>query len=82
MSPKPSATGRPRKRLALALAACCIGPMLAIVVLTSVLGVALGPSIAVTLGITAAAICVTVMALRHRGGEHAHVGPDKGTSGY
>ncbi len=78
MSPRPSTAGRPSQRLALvALAACCIGPMLAIIVLTSVLGVALGPSVAAVLGITAAAICVTVMVLRHRG--HAHGGPDSET---
>ncbi len=62
-----------RERLMLlALAACCIGPMLGIVVLTSVLGVALGPAVAVSVGLVAAGVCVAVMVQRHRGG----AGPD------
>jgi len=51
-----------------ALAVCCVVPMLAIVVLTSVIGVALGPAVAVSLGLVAAGVCVAVMVQRHRGG--------------
>jgi len=40
--------------------------MLLIVALTGVLGVALGPAAAVTLGLVAAVLCVTVMAQHHR----------------
>jgi hypothetical protein len=54
-----------RKVLA-ALAACCVGPMLLIIVLTSVLGVAIGPAAAVTLGAVAASVCVAVMVQHHR----------------
>lgn len=54
-----------RKVLA-ALAACCVGPMLLIIVLTSVLGVAIGPAAAVTLGAVAAGVCVAVMVQHHR----------------
>lgn len=54
-----------RKFLA-ALALCCAGPMLLIVVLTSALGVALGLAAAVTLGLVAAGFCVAVMARHHR----------------
>lgn len=54
-----------RKVLA-ALAACCVGPMLLIIVLTSVLGVALGPAAAITLGAVAAGVCVAVMIQHHR----------------
>lgn len=65
----------PRDRvMLLALAACCIGPMLGIVVLTSVLGVALGPAVAVSVGLVAAGVCVAVMVQRHRGGTHDHGG--------
>jgi hypothetical protein len=61
----------PRDRVVLlALAACCIGPMLGIVVLTSVLGVALGPAVAVSIGLVAAGVCVAVMVQRHRSGTH------------
>lgn len=49
----------------LALAACCAGPMLAIVVLTSVLGMAIGPAGALTLGVIAALACVALMVQRH-----------------
>lgn len=54
-----------RKVLA-ALAACCVGPMLLIVVLTSTLGIAVGSAAAITLGVVAAGLCVVVMAQRHR----------------
>jgi len=50
------------RKLLVALAACCAGPMLLIVVLTSALGVALGPAAAITLGLVAAGICVAMMA--------------------
>ena len=53
-----------------ALAVCCAVPMLAIIVLTSVIGVALGPAVAVSLGLVAAGVCVAVMVQRHRGGAH------------
>lgn len=49
-----------------ALALCCAGPMLLIVVLTSALGVALGPAAAIALGLVAAGFCVAVMARHHR----------------
>lgn len=54
-----------RKVLA-ALAVCCVGPMLLIIVLTSVLGVAIGPAAAITIGIVAAGLCVAVMIQHHR----------------
>ena len=54
-----------RKVLA-ALAACCVGPMLLIIVLTSVLGVAIGPAAAISLGAVAAGVCVAVMVQHHR----------------
>jgi hypothetical protein len=53
--------------LLVALAICCAGPMVLIVVLTSVAGVALGPAAAVSLGLVAAGVCVAVMVQRHRG---------------
>ena len=56
--------------LLIALAICCAGPMVLIVVLTSVAGVALGPAAALSLGIVAAGVCVAVMVQRHRGHEH------------
>lgn len=66
----PNATdGAPSERkLLIALAVCCAGPMLAIVVLTSVIGVALGPAVAVSLGLVAAGMCVAVMIQHHRKG--------------
>jgi len=54
------------RKLLAALAVCCVGPMLLIVVLTSVLGVALGPAAAITLGLVAAGVCVAVMAQHHQ----------------
>lgn len=54
-----------RKVLA-ALAACCVGPMVVIILVTSALGVAIGPAAAITLGIVAAGLCVAVMVQRHR----------------
>lgn len=54
------------RKVLVALAACCVGPMLLLVVLTSVLSVAVGPAAAVTLGVVAAGLCVAVMAQHHR----------------
>jgi hypothetical protein len=54
------------RKLLAALAACCVGPMLLIIVLTSVLGVAIGPAAAITLGALAAGVCVAVMVQHHR----------------
>lgn len=61
------APGDSRDRMfLLALAACCAGPMLAIVVLTSVLGMAIGPAGALTLGVLAALACIALMIRHHR----------------
>lgn len=49
------------------IAACCVGPMLIIVLLTGVLGVAIGPAAAISLGAVAAGVCVALMVARHRG---------------
>jgi hypothetical protein len=49
-----------------AIAACCAGPMLLILVLVSVLGLAIGPAAAISLGLVAGGICVAVMTVRHR----------------
>lgn len=64
----PSGAGADRsdRVLLVALAVCCAGPMLLIVVLTTVLGVAVGPAAAIALGTVAAGICVGVMAQHHR----------------
>lgn len=56
------------RTLLAALAICCAGPMLLIVVLTTVLGLAIGPAGAVTLGVVAAGVCVAVMVQHHRHG--------------
>lgn len=48
------------------IAACCAGPMVLIVLLVSVLGFAIGPAAAISLGVVAGALCVVVMMLRHR----------------
>lgn len=59
------------RTLLVALAVCCAVPMVAVVVLTSVIGVALGPAAAISLGLAAAMVCVAVMAQHHRrGAEH------------
>lgn len=58
------------RMLLVALAACCVLPMLVIVVLTAVLGVAFGPAVAVSLGLVAAFVCVAVMYQHHRGRGH------------
>ena len=61
------------RTLLVALALCCAVPMVAIVVLTSVIGVALGPAAAISLGLVAAMVCVAVMVQHHRrGAEHGH----------
>jgi hypothetical protein len=71
MSEPRAKPGEPGERtLLVALAVCCAVPMLAIVVLTSVIGVALGPAVAVSLGLVAAMVCVAVMIQHHRGGQH------------
>ncbi len=51
-----------------ALAACCIVPMLAILGLTTMVGVSLGWSAALAMGVVAGAVCVVVMATHHRRG--------------
>lgn len=59
-------TGRWSERTLLgALVLCCAGPMLLIVVLTSVLGVAVGPAAAIAVGVVAAGVCVAVMIQHH-----------------
>ena len=60
--------------LLVALAVCCAGPMLAIVVLVTVLGVAIGPALAISLGLVAAGLCVALMVGRHHR-NHQHQGP-------
>lgn len=60
------------RRLLFALAICCVGPMLLIVILASVVGVALGWATALTLGLVAAGVCIAMMAQRHR--RHRSVG--------
>ena len=67
----PSGAGADRSDhvLLVALAVCCAGPMLLIIVLTTVLGVAGGPAAAIALGTVGAGVCVAVMAQhprRHR----------------
>lgn len=62
----PTATTGPRWGFLAMIAACCAGPMLIIVVLVTVLGLAIGPAAAITLGLVAAATCVALMLLRHR----------------
>lgn len=59
--------------LLLALAVCCAGPMLAIVVLVTVLGVAIGPALAISLGLVAAGLCVALM-IGHHHRSHEHEG--------
>lgn len=51
--------------LAAAMVACCAIPMLAIVVLVGVVGVAFGIAVGVALGVVAAGVCVAVM-VQHR----------------
>jgi len=54
------------RELLAGLAACCVGAMVLIILLTSALGVAIGPAVAISLGIVAAGVCVAVMVQRHR----------------
>jgi hypothetical protein len=74
-TPAPSGSdsdgGRP---VLIALAVCCTVPMIGIVVMTSVLGVALGWAAAIAVGVVAGGICVAVMAQHHRGGTHENHG--------
>jgi len=69
-APQPSPTERQhRERVWLAMiAACCAGPMLLIVVLTAVLGIAIGPAAAITIVLVAGGVCVATMVARHRHG--------------
>ena len=48
-------------------AACCVAPMLLIVVLTTVVGLTIGLSAAFALGVVAASLCVGVMVVHHGG---------------
>ena len=57
--------GRP---FLIALAICCTVPTIGIVVMTSVLGIALGWAAAIAIGVVAATVCVLVMVQHHRGG--------------
>lgn len=66
---------RHRERIVLGvIAACCVGPMLLIVLLTAVLGVTLGPAAAISIGLVAAAACIVLMIARHR--DHPAEGAD------
>jgi hypothetical protein len=58
----------------IALAVCCTVPMIGIVVMTSVLGLALGWATAIAVGVVAGGICVAVMAQHHRGATHENHG--------
>jgi hypothetical protein len=48
--------------------------MIGIVVMTSVLGVALGWAAAIAIGVIAAGVCVAVMTQHHRGETHENHG--------
>jgi len=73
--PTPSGTDKGNSRpLLIALAVCCTVPMIGIVVMTSVLGVALGWAAAIAIGVIAAGVCVAVMAQHHRGETHENHG--------
>jgi len=65
--PNPTDRAPSERKLLIALAVCCAGPMLAIVVLTSVIGVALHPAAAVSLGLVAAGGCIAAMVVKHPG---------------
>lgn len=56
--------------LLVALAVCCVVPVAAIVVATSVLGIAFGPAVAIAVGLTAAGVGVAVMIQHRRSGHH------------
>ncbi len=67
---------RRQERLALGMiAACCVGPMLLIAILTGVVGVSIGTAAAVAIGVTAGALCAGLMLLRHRRGGGTRHGP-------
>lgn len=72
--PPPDRKHRERVWLGM-IAVCCAGPMLIIVVLTGVLGVAIGPAAAISLGAVAAGMCVALMVARHH--RHRQGGPDQ-----
>lgn len=57
-----------------ALAACCIVPMLAILGLTTIVGVSVGWSAAVVLGLAGGVLCAVVMATHHRRTGASHEG--------
>ena len=59
------------RHLLVALAACCAAPMVGIIVLTTVAGIALGTSSAIALGVVAAGVCVAIMWQHHRSGGNA-----------
>jgi len=69
---------RTDRTLLVALAACCAVPMIGFVVLTSVVGIALGPAAAIALGVVAAVVCIAFMVQHHRGGRDPHEGHDHG----
>lgn len=56
----------PRSTMLAVIAACCLGPMLLLVLLTAVAGIAIGYAAAATLGATAASFCVVLMLAGHR----------------
>lgn len=61
------------RKFLLAMAACCVGPMLLIAVLTSAAGVTFGWAAALALGLVAAGGCIAVMVQRHRRSpDHVH----------
>ncbi len=62
---KPISEAHHERVLLAALAACCVLPMIGIVVLTSVLGFAIGPAAAISIGVIAAAACVAIMTRPH-----------------
>ena len=66
------------RSLLVALAVCCVVPMAAIVVATSVLGIAFGPAVAIAVGLTAAGVCLAVMVQHRRSGHHQHPGGSHG----
>ncbi len=57
-----------------AMVACCAVPMAIIMVLTSIVGLALGSAAGVALGLVAAGLCITVMV--HHRGHHTSVAPE------
>ena len=71
LAPMTHDDGRP---VLVALAVCCAVPMIGIVVLTSVLGVALGWAAAAAVGLVAAGVCVAVTVQHQRGSHHHNVG--------